>query len=103
MARTPKKQEEYQEARKAIIITKPLFKRFDNIRTILNRGLNPKDGKYLSRDALSEKVITEWVTNKESELKDIVIILKDADNKIASIMEKVNKIRIETDKKIASI
>ena len=91
MAKTPKAQDEYQRARRYLLITKTLRDRFDKIRQIENHQQHKKDKKYLSRDALAEQIIEEYVRAKEKEYEKIIAVMNKADKQIAAILEKTDE------------
>ena len=91
MAKTPKKQDEYQRARRFLLITKTLRDRFDRIRQIENRQHHKKDRTYISRDTLAEQIIEEYVKTKEKEYEKIIAIMNKADKQISAIMEKTDE------------
>lgn len=91
MAKTSKAQDEYQRARRYLLITKSLRDRFDRIRQIENHQHHKKDGKYVSRDALAEQIIEEYVRAKEQQYEKILTVMNKADKQIAAILEKADE------------
>lgn len=91
MAKTPKFQDEYQKARKGILITKELFSRLDKIRQVKNINKEKKDGSYISRDSFVEQIIEKYVAAKEKEYEKMLVIMNKAEKQIQSMLEKTGE------------